>query len=333
MFRKRITTAIAVSALALAAVGCSADDAQTDGDETTPPEAVETPRIGFIPGISSDPFFVAMEIAAQEAAEEHGFELVYQGSSSDYSPQAQLPFVDSALADDIDALIIAPTDGDALQASVQRAVAQGLPVITVDTTVTDQSELTSHVTGDNEDGGRQAAQTMAELIGGEGQVFVISGAPTITTDTQRVDGFVDEIEQNFPDIEIVGVEYAYSQPSEATTKVNAALLNNPDLAGVFAVEGNSGVGAVAALRNADAIGDVALIGYDAYSNQVEELEQGIYSALIAQDPAEEARIAIDFALAAIEGRDADIETEVVIPNVVMTADNLDETREYQYAEK
>ena len=173
---------------------------------------------------------------------------------------------------------------------------------------------------------------MAELIGGEGAGGSRARRRS-PTDTQRVDGFVDEIDETSPTSRS-SASYAYSQPSEATTKVNAALLNNPDLAGVFAVEGNSGVGAVAGgARNADAIGDVALIGYDLLENQVEELEQGIYSALIAQDPAEEARIAIDFALAAIEGRDADIETEVVMPNVVMTADNLDETREYQYAEK
>jgi ribose transport system substrate-binding protein len=326
----RAGIAAAGAAILLAASGCAAtspDDGSVNGDDAT------SYKIAFIPGIASDPFFVAMEIAAKEEAERLGFELVYQGSSSDYSPQTQLPFVDGALTEGVDALIMAPTDGDALQASVQKAAAMGVPVVTVDTTVTDQSELVSHVTGDNEDGGRKAAQTMADLIGGEGKVFVVSGAPTITTDSLRVEGFVDEIEQNYPDIEIVGVEYAYSQPAEATTKVSAALLNNPDLKGVFAAEGNSGVGSVAALRNADATGKVSLIGYDAYSNQVEELEQGIYSALIAQDPTEEARLAIQYAIASIEGRADDIEKEVVIPNVVMTKENLEETRSYQYDER
>ncbi|WP_206477237.1 ABC transporter substrate-binding protein [Microbacterium sp. KRD172] len=322
-------TAIGASIL-LAATGCAANGPESGAENG---DSASSYRIAFVPGISSDPFFVAMEIAAKEEAEKLGFELVYQGSSSDYSPQTQLPFVEGALTEGVDALIMAPTDGDALQASVQKAAASDVPVVTVDTTVSDQSELVSHVTGDNEDGGRKAAETMAELIGGEGKVFVVSGAPTITTDTLRVDGFVDEIEQNYPKIEVVGVEYAYSQPAEATTKVSAALLNHPDLKGVFAAEGNSGVGSVAALRNADATGEVALIGYDAYSNQVEELEQGIYSALIAQDPAQEARLAIQFAIAAIEGRTDDIEKEVVIPNVVMTQENLEKTRSYQYDER
>ncbi|WP_353987109.1 ABC transporter substrate-binding protein [Ruicaihuangia caeni] len=334
-FSKRLWTLAAVAAAGtLALSGCANNGGTgTDGQNGDGDNADKNYRIAFIPGISSDPFFVAMELAAQEEAKKLGIELIYQGSASDYSPQTQLPFVDGVLAQDIDALIMAPTDGDALLTSVTKAVAQGVPVITVDTTVTDQSELTAHVTGDNEDGGRKAAQTMAELIGGSGKVFVISGSPTITTDSQRVEGFTKEIEENFPDVELVGVDYAYSQPSEATTKVNAALLNNPDIKGIFAAEGNSGVGAVAALRNSNLIGEVALIGYDAYSNQVEELEQGIYSALIAQDPAEEARIALRAAVAAIEGRESDIEKLVVIPNVVMTADNLGETRKYTYAEK
>lgn len=326
---EKATLSIVNAALvALTLVGCSSQGSSGEAGEDT-----ERHQIAFVPGISSDPFFVAMEIAAKEEAEKLGVELMYQGSSSEYSPQTQLPFVDNALTQGVDALVMAPTDGDALQASVTKAVSQDVPVVTVDTTVTDQSDLVAHITGDNEDGGRQAAQTMAELIGGEGKVFVISGSPTITTDTLRVQGFVDEIEQNHPDIEVVGIDHAYSQPSEATTRVNAALLNHPDLKGIFSVEGNSGVGAVAALRNSDKLGEVELIGYDAYPNQVEELEQGVYSALIAQDPAEEARLALRFAVAAIEGNQDEIEKEVVIPNVVMTRENLDETRDYVYAEQ
>src|SRR5699024_9448746 len=120
-----------------------------------------------------------------------------------------------------------------------------------------------------------------------------------------------EIEANHPNIEIVGVDHAYSQPAEATTKVNATLLNYPNLKGIFAVEGNSGVGAVAALQNNNKIGQITLIGYDAYSNQVAELEEGIYSALVAQDPAEEARIALRYAVALLTGEGkGDIKKEV-----------------------
>ncbi|WRS30451.1 ABC transporter substrate-binding protein [Actinomycetaceae bacterium MB13-C1-2] len=342
--RNRLVSVLAASVLGASAIaGCASGGTSNEsngqsgsaspdsaGAETSP--ADETYRIAFIPGISSDPFFGAMEIAAEEEATALGVELVYQGSSAEYSPQAQLPFIDSAIADGVDAIIIAATDADALQTPVDRAIELGIPVVTVDTSVTNQDNLVAHITGDNKDGGSKAAETMAELIGGEGKVFIISGSPTITTDTLRVEGFEEAIETNFPAIEIVGVDYAYSQPSEATTKVAAALLNNPDIKGIFSAEGNAGVGAVAALRDANLTGDVVLIGYDAYQNQVEELEDGIYTALIAQDPGQEARLALQAAIAAIQGEEA-AATSVVVPNVVMTQDNLEETRIYTYASK
>ena len=235
-FRRLIAMA-AVSALALGAHAANAEGKL---------------KVAFIPGIASDPFFLAMEKGAKAAADKLGIDLVWQGSASEYSPQSQLPFVEAALADDIDALILVPTDPDGLQPSVARAEAAGIPVITVDTTVSDQGYLTSHITGDNVDGGRQAARTLAEQIGGQGKVFIMSGSPGATTNTLREQGFREELAANFPKVEIIGREYANSQPANATSAINTVLLNHPDLAGIFAIDGTSGTGAVAALRTSGA---------------------------------------------------------------------------------
>lgn len=296
-------------------------------------QAQEKLTVAFIPGISSDPFFLAMEKGARAAAEKLGIELIWQGSASEYSPQSQLPFVDAALAQDIDVLILVPTDPDSLQPSVQRAEAAGIPVITVDTTVTDQAYLTSHITGDNVDGGRQAAKTLAEQIGGEGKVFIMSGSPSATTNTLREQGFREELAANYPKIEIVGREYANSQPANATSAINTVLLNHPDLVGIFAIDGTSGTGAVAALRNSNVVGKVKLVGYDAYKAQVDALQEGVFTALVAQQPAREAELALEYAKAKVTGEGTDkIEKSVVIPNVVMTKDNFAETGSSIYSD-
>ncbi len=296
-------------------------------------QAQEKLTVAFIPGIASDPFFLAMEKGARAAAEKLGIELIWQGSASEYSPQSQLPFVDAALAQDIDVLILVPTDPDSLQPSVQRAEAAGIPVITVDTTVTDQAYLTSHITGDNVDGGRQAAKTLAEQIGGEGKVFIMSGSPSATTNTLREQGFREELAANYPKIEIVGREYANSQPANATSAINTVLLNHPDLVGIFAIDGTSGTGAVAALRNGNVVGKVKLVGYDAYKAQVDALQEGVFTALVAQQPAREAELALEYAKAKVTGEGADkIEKSVVIPNIVMTKDNFAETGSSIYSD-
>lgn len=314
---------------AVALAGCSAGgEAQSDTAQ-----GGEEIKVAFIPGIASDPFFRAMEIAAKEEAKRLGIELIWQGAADQYSPQSQLPFVDAALTEDIDALVLVPTDADALQPSVTKAVSQSIPVITVDTTVSDRSELVSHITGDNREGGERAAEEMNDQTGGSGKILVISASPTNTTGTQRVEGFEAALADEYEGLDMLPVQFAYSQPSEATTILNTTLLENPDLAGVFAVDGTSCTGAVAALNNSNKVGEVKLICYDAYAAQVAELESGAISALIAQDPAQEARLALQYAYAKATGDGEDeIEEEVVIPNVVMNLDNLDETRQYQYAE-
>ncbi len=290
-------------------------------------------KVAFIPGIASDPFFLAMKKGALKTADKTGIKLIWQGSAQEYSPQTQLPFVDAVLANNIDALILVPTDSDALQPSVLRAEELKIPVITVDTTVTDQSYLTSHITGDNIDGGRKAAATLAKQIGNSGKVFIMSGSPGATTNTMREEGFRKEIAENYPNIEIVGREYAMSQPANATSAINTILLKHPDLAGIFAIDGTSGTGAIAALRNNNAVGKVKLIGYDAYKAQIEALKEDVFSALIAQQPAKEAQLAIEYAIAAATGKDKDkIVKSVVIPNIVITKDNLEENREYIYSD-
>jgi len=291
------------------------------------------PRIAFIPGIASDPFFKAMEVGARQSAEELGLELLWQGSSVDYSPQEQIPFVDAALANDIDALILVPTDSQSLQASVTKAQAQNIPVITVDTTVDDQSWLVSHITGDNIDGGRMAAKTLAEQIGGKGEVFVISTSASNTTNRLRRQGFDEELAANYPEITIVDNQYHQSQPARATTITNTALLNYPDLKGIFAVDGTGTLGAVAGLRSAGRAGDVKLVGYDAYRAEVDALEDGVITALVAQRPGEEAALALLYAKMVITGNnDAKIEKNVVIPNIVLTKDNLEQNRHFIYTE-
>ncbi|MGC0362994.1 ribose transport system substrate-binding protein [Rhodococcus sp. 27YEA15] len=316
-------SAAATIAVTLAACGGESGDTAADGSTKL--------TIGFVPGIASDPFFKAMQVGAEEKARELDIKLLWQGAADEYSPQSQLPFVDAMLTQQVDGLILVPTDPNALQPSVTKAAAMKIPVVTVDTTVADESALTSFITGDNLDGGRQAARTMAEQIGGSGEVFILSGSPTATTNQLREQGFKDEIAQNFPGITVVGTEYANSQPAKATSALNTTLLKYPELKGVFAADGTSGTGAVASLRNSGKSGQIKLIGYDAYENQIDDLKAGVYTALVAQQPGAEAAAALGYVVDKIRGNNVDeIEKSLVLPNVVITADNLAEMTAHVY---
>jgi ribose transport system substrate-binding protein len=315
-------SAVAASALGLGLVAC--------GSNASSPGGGKELTIGFVPGIASDPFFLAMRLGAEAEAKKLGVKLLWQGAANEYSPQSEIPFVDAMLAQHVDGLALVPTDADGLQPSVSKAQALHIPVVTVDTTVTDKSYLTSAITGDNYSGGKLAAQTLAQQIGDSGQVFLMSGSPTATTNQLREKGFADEI-KNHSNITLVGKAYANSQPAKATSEINAALLKYPNLKGIFAVDGTSGTGAVAALRNAGKAGTVKLVGYDAYANEVADLQAGVFSALIAQKPGDEAALALDDLVDTIRGQNtASINKNVVLPNVAITKENFAQTSQYEY---
>jgi len=329
MHRWRIAAASAVAGLLLVA-GCTSDPEAASADNQNNSGDGPDVTIGFVPGLASDPFFLSMQRGAQAEADALGAELIWQGSPDEWSPESQIPFVDAVLASGIDAFILNPTDPVSLQASVEKAHNQDLPVILVDQSVEDRTNVASFITGDNVAGGRAAAEEMIDQIGGEGKVFILGSAPADLTNRLRVQGF-EEVIAEHPDVEIVGIEYQNSSSERATSIINTILLAEPDLDGIFAVNGTGTTGAAAAVRNNGVAGEVKLIGYDAYEAAVEELREGTVTALVAQQPGEQGRLAVRYAYAlATDDESVDIEEEVILENIVLTADNLSDNEQYIY---
>lgn len=319
---RRALTVMVCGATAFAATACGSDDSGSAGSD-------DTVKIAFVMGALADPFFKAMKVGAEEAAAENDVELIWQGEPSEYSPATQIPIVDQVLAQSPDGLVLIPTDPDALQPSVAKATGSGIPVVSVDTRVTDLSDVTSFITGDNADGGAKAADAIAEAIdytdGESYQVVVGLTSATATTNVARLEGFESQIDAEYPGIEIVDQAYSQSKPETANTNVNNWLTKYPDLDGIFAIDGTNATGAASALQAKDLVGDIALVGYDAYPDNVQLLKDGVFTALIAQDPGAEARLAIENLVQVIRDGSSDgIEAEVVIPNVVLTADTSDD---------
>ena len=309
--------ALAVSAFALS--GCAAAAEAPAGEEPI--------TIAFVMGAESDPFFQAMKVGAEAEAKAQGVTLIWQGDPKNYSAETQIPIVDAVLAEQPTALVLIPTDPTALQASVDKAVAAGIIVANVDTHVGDLSKVLTFITGDNGDGGAKAADAIAEQIGytdGESYEVVVGlTSPTATTNVGRLDGFTAQVEAKYPGISIVDVAYSESDPEKAATNVSNWLTKYPELDGIFAIDGTNASGSAAALESKGLVGKVALVGYDAYPDNVAKIKSGVFTALIAQDPAAEARLAIKSIVEFIKTGKTSTAAEVVIPNVTLSSKTSD----------
>jgi ABC-type sugar transport system substrate-binding protein len=280
-----------------------------------------------------------MKVGAVAAAKANNVDLIWQGDPSEYSPATQIPVVDAVLAQKPDALVLIPTDPTALQPSVAKAKAAGIPVINVDTRVGDLKDVLSFITGDNADGGAKAADAMAKAIGWtkgkKYEVVVGLTSATATTNVARLDGFSKQILRKYPGIKIVDKAYSQSQPAKANTNVSNWLTKYPNLSGIFAIDGTNAAGAAAALQAKGLTGKVALVGYDAYKANVDLIAKGVFTALIAQDPAAEAKLAIEYAVKYLNTKKkTGIKSAVVIPNVVLSKEtSAADLAKYTYVQK
>ena len=325
--RKLITAVVSVGVVGALLTGTAVAPAQAANK-----------KIAFVMGAESDPFFQAMKVGAEAAAKANNIDLIWQGDPSEYSPATQIPVVDAVLAQKPDALVLIPTDPTALQPSVAKAKAAGIPVINVDTRVGDLTDVLSFITGDNADGGAKAADALAKAIkytkGKTYQVVVGLTSATATTNVARLDGFSKQIAKKYPGIKIVDKAYSQSQPAKANTNVSNWLTKYPKLAGIFAIDGTNAAGAAAAIQAKGLKGKVALVGYDAYKANVDLIGKGVFTALVAQDPAAEAKLAIEYLVKYFAGQTSGIKKEVVIPNVVLSKSSTKaDLVKYTYVQK
>jgi ribose transport system substrate-binding protein len=289
-------------------------------------------KIVLIAGIASDAFYITMNHGAQAEAQRDGATVQYSGSSAAFSPSTQLPYLNAALAQKPDAILIAPTDKIALQAPIARAVAAHIPVILVDTTLGDPSIAITTISSDNVAGGRKVADALAAAIGKTGKVAVVSVTPGVSTTDERVDGFNKQLAK-YPAIKSLGVTFTGDNSTRANTVLKGLVAANKDLAGVFATNTLTGTGVTAASRELGMSGKLKLVEFDTEPVQVQGLKSGTITALVAQDPYSIGQLGVRYAVQYLKGK-RDFEKHYGTGEAIITKDNVDTEamKKYLYAQ-
>jgi ribose transport system substrate-binding protein len=309
-----ISAALLVAVAGLAACGSDSgsDSGSAGGGDYT---------IALVPGSTASQFYLSMRDGAEAEAEKLGVEFIFQGAS-EFNPSEQTQVLNALAAKAPDAIVIAPTDPEALSAPLQALEKQGTKIITVDTTLADAGIVTSAITSDNAQGGAIAADKIASTSGEDAVVAVLGLTPTATTINARVDGFVEHAEQTYPDMQVLDTEFTGDEASKAQTTLEALFLANPDINAVFAPNQPAAEGATAAVKARGLEGKVTIVGYDSSDSQVSLLKSGAVSALVLQQPALEGEMGVKAAFDALEGSTP--EKSQVLENVLAETSNADD---------
>ena len=254
----------------------------------------------FIQGVAGDGFYVTMGCGIQAEAKKLGNVTVNIQGPSQFDSTLQNPIIESVTASHPSAILIAPDDVSASRPPISQAMAAGIKVVLVDTTLTDPSGAVSQISSDNTAGGADAFAAVKQLVPGGGQVFVVNTKPGISTTDERTAGFAAAAKAN-PKFSYVGVQYDNDTASLAAQVTLAELQKNPGIVAIFATNLFSAEGAATGIRQAGKAGKVKVIGFDADPDQITALKQGTVQALIAQSPYTIGTDAVDQAVAALSG--------------------------------
>jgi ribose transport system substrate-binding protein len=274
--------------------------------------------IAYVPGATGVAFYDTLLAGMKAKAASLGMSVIYQGSPN-FAPASQTPIVDAVCTKHPNVLIVSPTDPVAMAPAIDTCLSAGIPVITVDTGLTNTSQLTSAITTDNDQGGTIAAQYVGKALGGKSQVALMSLSPTATTQVERIASFEKEIKSAYPGITIIPVQYTAQATSDSETVARSILAAHPGVKAFFGSAEPNAEGVAAALKALGLTGKVLDVGFDASPAEVALLKSGGINATIAQPAAEEGADAAQFAYDKLTGDTGGITASVQLPDVLLTS--------------
>src|SRR3712207_3567269 len=206
-------------------------------------------------GQASDPFWSVVQNGVNQAAEDMGVEVEYQAPDT-FDMVAMSQLIDAAVASEPDGLVVSIPDPDALGDSIQAAVDAGIPVISMNSgsDVAADFGLLTHVGQTEYEAGLGAGQRMGEA-GVTNAICINQEVGNVALD-ERCRGFTDGLAESGGTVEVV--ETDLNNPTEAQSRVEAALSANPDINGVLALGPTGAAPALEALRSTDQLGTIQL---------------------------------------------------------------------------
>jgi ribose transport system substrate-binding protein len=272
-----------VLAIALvAACGGAADSGDSGGGETL--------RVAVIPKGTTHDFWRSIHAGALQAAEElreqgTPVEVIWKGPLREDDREQQVQVVEGFLSQGVDGIVLAPLDDRALVRPVEEAWRAGVPVTIIDSGLQSE-EIVSFVATDNREGGRLAANRMAELLGGEGRVLLLRYQEGSASTREREEGFLERRRSQHPGVQVVTSDQYAGATRETAKRTSENLLNRygDEIEGIFTPNESSTVGMLLALQDIGKAGNIAFVGFDASETLVNALRDGELQGLVVQNP-------------------------------------------------
>lgn len=325
MKKKMLAVMLCVSMMAAMMIGCGKSEEEKPAEAAKTEEGKESAekkfKVGLSQGTMNHPFRVAMVDENVKYAEENypEFEVIATDGQNDSATQVQ--DVEDLLAGGIDLLLISPLTSDALTDVCQKAMDQGIPVITLDRNV--ECEVTSFIGAENKPMGVASADKVAEMLEKKGNIVEIQGTAGASATVDRHDGFMEQLEAEYPDLKVISDQYCDYLREDAMKFMEDTLqrFGEGEINAVYCHNDEMALGALEAIKAAGREDEgILLIGMDGTEVAFEAIKAGemAFSVVYPYCAPEGMQAAYDVLVG--EG----IEQRIQLDTAIVDAENVDE---------
>ena len=246
-------------------------------------------RYVFVASNVNLPYWQEAQAGLTDAAKQLGVKSELTGPEK-FDPQEQLRAFQKVVESKPAGIMISVTRPELFQDAINAAIAQGTPVITVDSDAPN-SKRVMFVGTDNFRAGGESAKRMADILKGQGQVVIITIPGQLNVD-ERLRG-VNETLKKYPGIKIVQAIDDKGDPRVANDNIAALLKAKAKIDGIISLEASGGSGAAEALHRLDV--KIPIVGFDKDPETLDWIDRDGITATVTQKPYVMAYYALKFA--------------------------------------
>ena len=278
---------------------------------------VTTLKIGWVPTTMNNPFWSAMQGGIEAEMEALGMDpstqIVAVDANSDQATMNN--YVNDLIAQEVDAIILAPMDCTAVTEALLACEEEGIPVINVDTEVDAVDKVVAIIASDNYKAGVACAEDMMSKLD-EGAKVAVMNQPSGTACVQREQGFIDTVGDYF---EIVSTTDTEGDTAKTLAAADDVLTADDDLAAFFCINDMGALGCVQACAAAGKE-DILIYGVDGNPDFMGYVADGSATASAAQQPSVIGAKAVDTVIAALKGEE--VEHDQIVDVTLITGENI-----------
>ena len=199
--------------------------------------------------------------------------------------EAQIQIIQELIAQKVNVIAVVANDKDALQPALKKAMDAGIKVLSLDSAVNAQSRLVHINQADPERIGRVEVQAISQMIGGAGEIAVLSATSQATNQNTWIEWMKKELQDpKYKDVKLVKVAYGDDLRDKSVSETEALLKSYPNLKGIIAPTTVGIAAAGKVLTDKGLKGKVQLTGLGLPSEMADYIENGVCQWMYLWNP-------------------------------------------------